>query len=94
MVFALAARYNSALNVSKQCFFDNITYSNMYSKSRAVAACPIISQSNVTIALLSASGERLTAKFRPEGNCLSTHVNSFHTNVNVNIFNRQVVGNS
>ena len=53
-------------------FFDNITYNNMYSKSRAVTACRNISHTNVTIALLLASGERLTAEFRPEGDRLST----------------------
>ena len=37
----------------------------MYSKSHVDAACPNISR--VSIALLLASGERLTAKFRPEG---------------------------
>ena len=65
----------------------------MYSKSRTVAACPIISHSNVTIALLLASGERLTSKFRPEGKSIvCQHVDAVHTIVNVNIFNRLVVG--
>ena len=61
MVFALRSKR------FKQFFFHNITYPNMYSKSRVDADCPTISHSNVTIALLLASGERLTAKFRPEG---------------------------
>ena len=67
----------------------------MYSKSRVVAACPTISHSNVTIALLLASGNRLTAKFLPEGNRVSKQqLNAFHTNVNVNIFNSHIVGYS
>ena len=50
----------------RQFFFDNITYLNMYSKPLVVASCPTISP--VTLALQLLSGERLIAKFRPEGN--------------------------